>query len=43
MIVSDIKDNLLEFDASWSTFERIYVMELMNIEVQARSLIAKAI
>ena len=43
LIVVEIKENLLEFDLSWSTFERIYVMELMNIEVQARSLIAKAI
>lgn len=43
MIVSDIRDNLLEFDVSWSTFERVYVMELMGIEVKARNLIAKAI
>lgn len=40
---AEIKENLYEFDVSWSTFERLYVLELMNIEVQARSLIAKAI
>ena len=39
----EIKENLYDFDVSWSTFERLYVLELMNIEVQARSLIAKAI
>ena len=43
LIIVEIKENLLEFDLSWSTFERVYVMELMSIEVQARSLIAKAI
>lgn len=41
--LAEIRENLLEFDASWSTFERLYVLELMSIEVQARSLIAKAI
>ena len=40
---SEIKENLFEFDVSWSTFEKLYVLELMSIEVQARSLIAKAI
>jgi hypothetical protein len=41
--VTEIKDNLFEFDVSWSTFEKLYVLELMGIEIQARSLIAKAI
>lgn len=43
LISKEIRDNLLEFDLSWSTFERVYVMELMGIEVKARNLIAKAI
>jgi hypothetical protein len=29
--IAEIKENLLEFDASWSTFERLYVLELMSI------------
>jgi hypothetical protein len=41
--VTEIKENLFEFDVSWSTFEKLYVLELMGIEIQARSLIAKAI
>lgn len=41
--VAEVRENLLEFDGSWSTFERLYVLELMGIEVQARSLIARAI
>ena len=41
--VHEIQSNLREFDVGWSTFERLYVLELMGIEVQARSLIAKAI
>lgn len=41
--LTEIRENLFDFDVSWSTFERLYVLELMNIEVQARSLIAKAI
>ena len=41
--VAQIQLNLRDFDQSWSTFERLYVLQLMGIEVQARSLIAKAI
>lgn len=29
--VAEVKENLQEFDASWSTFERLYVLELMGI------------
>ena len=41
--ITEIQANLKEFDVAWSTFEKLYVLELMGIEVQARSLIAKAI
>ena len=30
-IVDEIRDNLLDFDRSWSTYEKGYVMELMEI------------
>lgn len=41
--MDEIKENLNDFDLSWSTYERVYVMELMEIEIKARSLIVKAI
>ena len=31
IIIEEIRENLLEFDLSWSTFERVYVIELMGI------------
>jgi glutaredoxin-related protein len=29
--VAEVRENLQEFDTSWSTFERLYVLELMGI------------
>lgn len=43
LVVTEIRNNLLEFDLSWSSFEKLYVLELMNIEVKARNPIARAI
>ena len=40
---SSIKVELKEFDIIWAQFERGYVLELMEIEVQARRLIFEAI
>lgn len=30
-VMTEIKENLLEFDTGWSTFENRYVVELMGI------------
>ena len=42
-IISEIKYSLEEFDTHWVTYEQLYVLELMLIEQDARSLITNAI
>lgn len=42
-IIEDMAKHLEEFDNNWVSYEKIYVMELMLIEADARRFITEAI
>lgn len=42
-IINEIREALEEFDATWVTYEQLYVIELMSIESDARRYITNAI
>jgi hypothetical protein len=42
-VFDEMAKNLNEFDHTWVSYEKIYVLELMLIEADARSFITEAI
>lgn len=42
-VMEDMAKHLEEFDATWTAYEQIYVLELMLIEADARRYITEAI
>ena len=42
-IIEDMAKHLEEFDNNWVSYEKIYVLELMLIEADARRFITEAI
>lgn len=42
-IKAELRKNLEQFDYTWVSFEKLYVLELMNIEADARKFITDAI
>jgi hypothetical protein len=42
-VKAGLRKNLEQFDYTWVSFEKLYVLELMNIEADARKFITDAI